>query len=305
MNLEEYFRRMALIRVFEETLLRLFSEGKVFGTTHTYIGQEANAVGVISNLSMDDVIFSNHRCHGHYLARYPEPAGLLAEILGKSEGICRGRGGSQHLYRENFYTNGIQGGFSPIIAGMAFAQKLKGNQNIAVSFVGDGTCGQGVFYESMNIASLMSVPLLIVLENNRYAQTTPIGLNLAGTFRERALAFAIEYREVETYQVDEVARIAAESIENVRRNCKPYFLVLNTYRLMAHSKGDDFRDSEEVRQAWKNDPLKLTAEKIGHKKAEDITRTVQKLIEQEVERISKTADAFLPDADRRLENALR
>lgn len=122
---ERLYFKMLLIRNFENRLLELFSDGKLSGTTHTYVGQEAIAVSVIDNLMPNDVIFSNHRCHGHYLAYENDPGGLFAEIMGKSTGVCGGRGGSQHLHKRNFYSNGIQGSYLPIVVGMAMAEKRR------------------------------------------------------------------------------------------------------------------------------------------------------------------------------------
>ena len=167
---EELYEKMYLIRKFEELLLEFFSKGELFGTTHTYIGQEAIAVSVMSNLNASDIVFSNHRCHGHFLAKENDPEGLLAEIMGKENDICKSRGGSQHLQKNNFYSNGIQGGIVANSLGMAFAEKYKNTNNIVVVFMGDGTWGEGISYEVMNMASLWEVPLLVVVENNKYAQ---------------------------------------------------------------------------------------------------------------------------------------
>lgn len=261
-TLKEMYQQMVGIRIFEEKLLSLFDQGLLSGTTHTYIGQEANAVAVMNCLQGGDIVFSNHRCHGHYLARFDDPEGLLAEIMGKESGICGGRGGSQHLYRENFYSNGIQGGFSPIVVGMALAEKMKKSSSIAVSFIGDGTLGQGVFYESMNLASLMKVPLLIVIENNRYAQTTPVQLNLAGSMTKRAEAFGITSSEIESTDVLELMERFKSLISAVRCEQRPHVEVIHTYRLRAHSKGDDFRDKEEINSFAESEPLILAEREI-------------------------------------------
>jgi TPP-dependent pyruvate/acetoin dehydrogenase alpha subunit len=123
--LNDFYYQMVLIRKFEERMLDLFSKGELFGTTHAYIGQEAGAVAVMNNLAKQDIVFSNHRCHGHYLARTGDVEGLMAELMGKEGGICGGRGGSQHLCKDNFYTNGVQGSIVPVAAGMAYAEKIK------------------------------------------------------------------------------------------------------------------------------------------------------------------------------------
>ena len=185
-DLATLYGRMYFIRRFEETLLDLFAQGKLVGTTHTYIGQEANAVGIIDHLEPErDVIFSNHRCHGHYLAFTDDAFGLLSEVMGKATGTCGGKGGSQHLCRGNFYSNGVLGSIVPVATGIALAEKKKGTGAVSTVFLGDGTLGEGVTYESLNMASLWQLPVLFVVENNHYAQSTPVELELAGSIAAR------------------------------------------------------------------------------------------------------------------------
>ena len=251
----QIYEKMYLIRAFELRLLELFSKGKLFGTTHTYVGQESVAVSVISHLHTSDTVFSNHRCHGHYLAKEDDPEGLLAEIMGRQGGVCSGRGGSQHLCRNNFFSNGIQGGFLPNALGMAFAEKYNNTENIVVAFIGDGTMGEGLVYETLNLASLWQVPLLIVVENNKYAQTTPIEHNLAGSIIERGRAFNIETSEIESNDISDIYNKFETLIKKVRTSKKPHMEIVHTYRLSAHSKGDDFRDKDEIEHWRKKDPL--------------------------------------------------
>jgi TPP-dependent pyruvate/acetoin dehydrogenase alpha subunit len=275
------YRTMLLIRRFEERLLEEFSLGRINGTTHTYIGQEADAAGIFSVINADDVIFSNHRCHGHFLAYGGDPYKLAAELMGKATGLVGGRGGSQHIYWRNFYSNGIQGGILPVATGMAFAEKNLHNGNIVVVFAGDGTLGEGVFYESMNMASLWRLPILFVVENNQYAQTTPISLAVAGSIPERIKSFGISVWERETTDVLEIQSVAREAIEFTRKEGKPAGLVITTYRFSAHSKGDDVRDAAEILEAKEKDPLLLSAKKIP-------TEACRK-IEDEVNRIMNTS----------------
>jgi len=244
-----------LIREVEQRLLKLFVEGKVFGTVHTCIGQEWSAIAIADCLRDGDLIFSNHRGHGHYLARTDDVDGLIAEVMGKKSGMCGGRGGSQHICSKGFFSNGIQGGIVPVAAGLAFAQKLHGGLNLTVVFVGDGTLGEGVLYESLNIAAKWELPLLIVLENNSYAQSTPSTQTLAGSICARAAAFGIETGLAATWNPGELLVTAAESAEYVRQRQRPFFLQIDTYRLMAHSKGDDDRDPGEVANYWAKDPI--------------------------------------------------
>jgi acetoin:2,6-dichlorophenolindophenol oxidoreductase subunit alpha len=260
---ERLYADMVLIRRFEETLLDLFAVGKVAGTTHTCIGQEADAVGVVDCLDRElDVIVSNHRCHGHYLAFTDDVDGLLREVLGREGGVCGGKGGSQHLFAGNFYSNGVLGSTVPLAAGMALGERERGSGAVTVVFVGDGTLGQGVVYESLNIASLWRLPLLVVVEHNRYAQSTPSQLQLAGDVQARASAFGIETDRLDTTDVLRVREAAAAAVAHVRGTGGPFFLVLDTYRLSPHSKGDDFRDPEEIARRRERDPLTLVASRL-------------------------------------------
>ena len=258
------YGQMVLIRRVEETLLDLFSAGKLVGTTHTCIGQEANAVGVISALDRErDVVFSNHRCHGHYVALTGDVEGLLAEVMGKATGVCGGKGGSQHLCRGNFYSNGVLGSTVPVATGMALAEKRKGTGALATVFLGDGTLGQGVVYESLNMASLWSLPILFVVENNFYAQSTPSSLGLAGSIPDRARAFGIDVAALATTDVTDVRDAALSATHAVRSTGRPFFLVVDTYRFSPHSKGDDFRDPAEIEERRHHDPLAVAGRMLA------------------------------------------
>lgn len=244
-----------LIRSVEERLLDLFSRGKLFGTVHTCLGQEWSGVAVGAQLRAGDFVFSNHRCHGHYLARTDDVEGLIAEIMGKQTGVCGGRGGSQHLCRDGFFSNGIQGGIVPVAAGLAFAQRLRGTDNLTVVFIGDGTLGEGVVYETFNLASKWNLPLLIVLENNLYSQSTSQAETLAGEICGRAEAFGITASRSNTWQPESLVNHVAEVMQTIRRDQRPAFLQIDTYRLAAHSKGDDDRAREEVQRYRDQDPI--------------------------------------------------
>jgi TPP-dependent pyruvate/acetoin dehydrogenase alpha subunit len=281
----ELYERMTLIRRFEETLLELFAAGKLHGTTHTCIGQEADAVGVISCLEPErDVVVSNHRCHGHYLAFTGDVDGLLREVMGRVGGVCGGKGGSQHLFAGNFYSNGVLGSTVPVAAGMALAEREKGSGAIATVFVGDGTLGQGVVYESLNIASLWKLPLLVVCEHNGYAQSTPSTLQLAGDVESRARAFGVATSRHDTTDVLEVRAAAREAVDHVRTTGTPYFLVLDTYRFSPHSKGDDFRDPDEIAERRLRDPLTVAEGLVGDTEREEIAEAVEQRLEEAVER---------------------
>jgi 2-oxoisovalerate dehydrogenase E1 component len=226
--------------------MELFSLGKLNGTVHTCVGQEFSAIAFAGQLKKKDFVFSNHRCHGHYIAFTGDTRGLLAELLGKASGTCGGIGSSQHLCHNNFFSNGIQGGIVPVAAGYALGNKLKQNGGIGVVFIGDGTLGEGTLYETMNIISKWEIPLLIVCENNFYAQSTPQQVNLAGDILARAEAFGIHTGRGDTWSPESLLHKAQEAIDYVRNETKPCFFLVETYRLNAHSKGDDDRDPSEV-----------------------------------------------------------
>lgn len=248
-------REALRIRKVEEKFLELFSLGKLNGTVHTCVGQEFSALAFAGQLKKKDFVFSNHRCHGHYIAFTGDVRGLLAELLGKASGTCGGIGSSQHLCHNNFFSNGIQGGIVPVAAGYALGNKLRGGDAIGVVYIGDGTLGEGALYETMNIISKWEIPLLIVCENNYYAQSTPQHVNLAGDILSRARAFGIRTGHGDTWSPETLVKRAQEAIDYVRGETKPCFFLVDTYRLNAHSKGDDDRDPADVAQYREKDFL--------------------------------------------------
>lgn len=267
------YKTMLLIRRFEERLLSEFSNGKLVGTTHAYTGQEADAAGIFSVTKPEDVAFSNHRCHGHFLAYGGEPYRLAAELMGRATGLVGGRGGSQHIHWRNFYSNGIQGGIVPVATGMALAEKIRATGKITLVFIGDGTLGEGALYESLNIAALWKLPILFVLEDNRIAQTTPVEKGVAGSMSGRFAAFGIPVWERDTIDVLDIQSAAEETVRAVRSGAGPACLILHTYRFSAHSKGDDPRSPDELARIRQYDPLtvhgaRLTAEECTKAESE-------------------------------------
>jgi TPP-dependent pyruvate/acetoin dehydrogenase alpha subunit len=295
-RLADLYGQMVLIRRCEETLLDLFALGKVSGTTHTCIGQEANAVGVVRALDPSlDVVFSNHRCHGHYLAFTGDLEGLLAEVMGKATGACGGKGGSQHLCTGNFYSNGVQGSIVPVAAGVALAERRKRTGAVTVVFLGDGTLGQGVVYECLNIAALWSLPILFVVENNLYAQSTPSFLAVAGSIRDRATPFGVSSAALDTTDVLEIGDAAGAAVESVRRTGRPFFLVLDTYRFSPHSKGDDHRDPAEIASRLERDPLTVAGERLPDGEREQRDRACEQALAAALA-AAESAPAALPAA---------
>lgn len=276
------YRLILFIRQFEQKLLEQFSQGRIFGTTHTCVGQEANAIAVIRSLDLNnDTVWSNHRCHGHFLAYSGDALGLFSEILGKKQGVCGGRGGSQHLAKHNFFSSGIQGGLAPIAVGTALANKDRGS--ISVVFLGDGTMGEGTVYEALNMAALWEVPILFVIEDNGIAQSTEKKHGVAGDIGDRAKPFGIKSKSISSTDLKVLFKEAQLAIRYVREQQLPFWFHIETTRLMAHSKGDDTRDSKMVRDLWEKDCLlKVAPEGI-------IQQAVKNDIEYYISQVFETA----------------
>jgi 2-oxoisovalerate dehydrogenase E1 component len=284
-------RQALLIRAVEQKFLQLFAQGRMNGTVHTCVGQEFSAVAVAGQLSAADWVTSNHRCHGHFIAKTGNWRGLIDELMGLNSGVCRGIGSSQHLYATGFLSNGPQGALVPVASGIAHELHRAEMRAIAVSFIGEGTLGEGVVYEALNLASLWLLPQLFVCENNLYSQSTPQAAGMAGSIRARAAAFGITVFEANTWDVAGLFAEAARAIDFVRVKGRPAFLIIRTYRLNAHSKGDDDRASEELRYFSDNDPI---ARLLKHHVWETEFASAQREVDQHVE---AATDARLRPAD--------
>ncbi len=275
------FRAMLRIRRFEETILDKFPTGVFHGTTHTYIGQEANAVGILDHIREGDSVFSNHRCHGHFLAYGGDMRGLFAELMGKATGICGGRGGSQHIHWRRFYSNGVLGSAIPVATGMGLAGRLRGDDDIVVVFMGDGALGEGVIYEALNMAALWRAPVLYVVENNRIAQTTPIELAMAGSIPGRFEGFGVPTRAIASSDVDDISVAASEAIAEVRDGGTPQALVIETNRFAPHSKGDDTRSQKTIEALWAtSDPIEIHASRLDPNQREELVAEVAEEVSQ-------------------------
>lgn len=239
---DEDLALLLLIRHFEEALLRLFADGEISGTTHTCLGQELTPVA-LTPLLAPAFVFSNHRGHGHYLAQFRDPAGLLAELTAREGALCAGHGGSQHLYRDGFCSTGVQGENVPAALGVALHMRRTGSSELAVAYIGDGTLGEGVVYETLNMAQLWRAPLVVVVENNGIAQTTATADAMAGSVAGRAAAFGMRYVSLGGTSIDELRARAAGPIGQVRAGDGPLLIEVHTNRLGPHSKGDDTRDA--------------------------------------------------------------
>ena len=296
------YRRMTLIRLFEEQANELYRSAVMPGLAHLYIGEEAVAVGVCSALRRDDWITSTHRGHGHCLAKGAEPGRMFAELLGKEEGYCRGKGGSMHIADHengNLGANAIVGGSAGIATGAAFSAKRRGTDQVAVCFFGEGALGQGVVYEVMNLAALWSLPVVYVCENNLYNEYTHYLETTAGDILTRPRAFGIESCEVDGQDARAVYASTAELVGRARAGKGPAFLLANTYRYHGHHVGDIDRSyyrTKEEEQLWRDqrDPLALLGswlEEQKHASDSDLKR-----IEDEARAEIKQGLAFAIEA---------
>lgn len=271
------------IRAVELKFLELFSEAKISGTVHTCVGQELTGVAISEYLNDEDWVTSNHRCHGHFIAKTGDWRGLIDELLGLETGVSKGIGSSQHLFKKGFISNGTQGSLLPVASGIGLANKRHKKNSISVSFIGEGTLGEGNVYEAMNLSALFSSPHLIVCENNYYSQTTPQAYGVSGSITARAEAFGLKTFECSTWCISTLFKTSREAIEYVRKNQKPAFLKIDTYRLMAHSKGDDDREKEEIKKFEKIDLLNqlslLSEYKLDFKK---ISSEIDKYVKEKL-----------------------
>ncbi len=260
------YRRMRLIRGFEELIQQLFMKGDVPGTTHLYIGEEAGAVGVADVLGEGDRVAGTYRGHGHALALGVDPQALLDEMLGRSTGVCGGRAGSMNvidLSNRLIGCFGIIGGSIGAATGAALSLRRSGG--VAVAFFGEGTTNHGYFHECLNMAQVMSLPVLFVCENNRYGEFTPFEDVTAGSILERPRTLGIESEQVDGMDVFAVRDAARRAVERAREGSGPQFLETLTYRFVGHSRSDpaSYRKEGELEE-WKlRDPLIVGRERLG------------------------------------------
>src|SRR5213593_3398932 len=285
----QMYEQMLTIRVFEEHVNELYTSARMPGIAHLYVGEEAVAVGVCAALRRDDYITSTHRGHGHCLAKGASVDRMFAELLGKEAGYCRGKGGSMHIADPdtgNLGANAIVGGSAGIATGAALSAKMRGSGQVAACFFGDGALGQGLLYETMNMAALWKLPVIYVCENNLYGEYTPCGDTIAGEILARARAFGIHAETVDGQDVQAVNATMQKLVERARRGEGPAFLECKTYRYHGHHVGDvnrEYRTREEEKE-WmsKHDPLETLAQRL----------TAQRLVDASVfERIQTDVKA--------------
>jgi pyruvate dehydrogenase E1 component alpha subunit len=255
------YRAMLLIRRFEERCAQVYVEGKIGGFLHLYIGQEAVAVGAMSLLRPDDYFITSYRDHGYALARGTDPRPLMAELYGKIGGISRGKGGSMHFYdvpTGNFGGDGIVGGHLPVAAGMGYAIRLRGTDQVVLCFFGDGAINEGAFHEALNVSALWGLPVVYVIENNRYGMGT--SLDRASSVKDlyqRGSAYGIPRRDVDGMDLPTVTEALREAVDRARTEKRPTLLEVETYRYRGHSMSDPgkYRTKEEVEEMMRFDPI--------------------------------------------------
>ncbi len=283
-----WYARMLRIRLFEEAIERLFAEGRIGGTAHPSIGQEAVAVGLAAAVRAGDMVTSTHRGHGHFLALGADPGRMMAEFFGRADGYCGGRAGSQMMADPTLGflgSNGITAGSLPLAAGVALAMQIKGMQAAALAIFGDGAASQGVFHETLNLAALWKLPLVLLCENNGYAMSTPCSRGVAGgSPLPRARAFGIECLADDGNRVEPVRDLLRQALDGARAGTGPVYVEFTTYRLSGHSKGDPcvYRSREEEAQARARDPLYLLEQELPPELCARLRREAALEIEQAV-----------------------
>lgn len=282
MRFEELYKECYTIRCFEERVEKEFEKGKMRGTTHGCVGQEIIPVLTMSFINRNtDYITGTHRCHGQVLAYTRNLYGLACEMMGKKDGFNCGMGGSQHIKTDHFITNGVTGGMVTIGTGMALSLIKNGKKGVVVSFLGDGGFQEGYVQESLNLAQVYGVPILYILENNRYAMSTPTAEYTAGSIRERVQALHMAYAAADVREIEELSDKMERAFRFVREEQRPFFLEVSTFRLCGHSKSDNreyISDSEQKSDQMEDPIVKLRA-KLEDSLAVQIEEAVEKKID--------------------------
>lgn len=290
MNVEEIYEQCYMIRAFERKVEKEFEKGAMRGTTHGCIGQELIPVLVMANIDREhDYITGTHRCHGQVLSYTKDPYRLACEMMGKSDGFNCGMGGSQHIRTGHYITNGVTGGMASVGAGMALSLKKNHRKGLVVSFLGDGGFQEGYVQETLNMAQVYQVPILYVLENNRYAMSTPTKEYTAGTVKSRVSALGMGYGFADARDVEGLSEAVQKAFGYVRQEEKPYFLEVSTFRLCGHSKSDTrayMTEEEKAKDAAEDPLIKLRAQ----------------LSKEQTQAIDSKINAWIEDAFLKAEN---
>jgi pyruvate dehydrogenase E1 component alpha subunit len=292
------YRDMVCIRRFEEEAARAYTKGKIGGFLHLYVGQEAVAVGATSAAEPTDYIVATYREHGHYLARVGDTRAAMAELFGKETGCSKGRGGSMHFFDEKKRFLGghaIVGGHVPIAAGIAFASKYRGEQNVTLCFFGEGTANMGAFHEGLALTSLWKLPVVFICENNLYSMGTPLYRTLSvEDVAVRARGYPMAQEIVNGDDVFEVRECVRRAIKRARTESLPILVEAKTYRFRGHSMADPakYRTREEVAEWMKLDPIRILTERIyrlGIANEEQL-KTIDEEVKKEIAAAAKFAE---------------
>ena len=297
-TLVEFYRRMLLIRRFEEAAAVQYQRRKIGGFLHLYIGEEAVAVGAIENLQPQDTIVAHYREHGHALARGSDPNAVMAELFGKATGVSKGKGGSMHLYDAG---RGFLGGYAivaghlPIAVGLAMAHKHRRDNGLCLAFFGDGAVNEGEFHEALNLAAVWKTPVLFLCENNLYGMGT--ALERAAAVPEvykRARAYDIPSERCNGMDVREMYAAARTAVEYVRTEQKPYLLEAMCYRFRGHSMADPelYREKDEVAMWRQRDPIATLRQQLieSGQAGDDELNAIDADVEQQVDEAVRFAD---------------
>ena len=298
------YKTMNEIRFFEEKVHKIFSDGQIPGFVHLYVGEEAVATGVMSQLTDDDYITSTHRGHGHAIAKGCDLNGMMAEIMGKRDGLGHGKGGSMHVAEIDkgmLGANGIVGGGFGLAIGASISIINQGKDNVAVCFFGDGAANEGTFHEGLNFASILNLPVIFVCENNQFAEgTTHDYASASETIAERASAYNMPGVRVDGMDVLDVYQATQEAVERAKKGEGPTLIECDTYRKYGHFEGDEQKvKSPNDRNADKNATVEFRKQAIEEgwlteEEADDIEKTAEQAVEDAV----KFADeSELPDED--------
>jgi pyruvate dehydrogenase E1 component alpha subunit len=299
-SLISMYKEMVRIRRFEERVLVLFSKGKIPGMLHSYIGEEAVAVGACAAINSDDYITSTHRGHGHVIAKGADMKRMMAELFAKSTGYNKGKGGSMHIAEPNIGilgANGIVGGGIPIATGAALSSKLLKNNKVTLCFFGDGASNQGTFHESINLASAFNLPCIYICENNLYGVSVKqTQVRKVKDIADRAKGYAIPGVIVDGNDVAAVYSTVKEAVDRARKGEGPKLIECKTYRWRGHYEGDpvNYRSEEELEEWKKKDPIKRLSKKllsdgtVNKDKLEEIEEEVKKEIDEAVDFADKS-----------------
>ena len=302
----EAYKKMLLIRRFEEKAGQSYGLGKIGGFCHLYIGQEAVVVGLQMCIREGDQVITTYRDHGHMLACGMSPDGVMAELYGRIDGYSKGKGGSMHMFSKeaNFFGgHGIVGASVPLGTGLAFSNKYKKNKAVTLTYFGDGAANQGQVYESFNMAKLWELPCIYVIENNRYAMGTSVQRSSAQKdLSQRGISFGIEGEQVDGMDIESVIDAGKRAVTKVRNNGGPYILEMLTYRYRGHSMSDpaQYRTRDEVKEVRdQSDPIESLKNSIiensylTEDKLQELNTEIKQLVDQSAQ---FAADSPLPDA---------